>query len=190
MQREFGTHVTTPVTIKVWFIKKNWLFCPVWIPFNYLLFIECFLINHLNNNCWRFVLFTSAALDFSRHLQKQKIMNLLRDRKGRDEESKENQSLPKDMIYDIMLCLPGKSTSDSKRVSQTPDTSILSDLLFHHNYFTQYFHQRQLKTPTLLGFFYKSPQSSKPQSLCGPMLQGPRDIFHTHVSSRFAYNIL
>jgi len=35
-------------------------------------------------------------------------MILLRDRKGRDEDSKENQSLPKDMIHDMMLCRPGK----------------------------------------------------------------------------------
>ena len=36
-------------------------------------------------------------------------MILLRDRKGRDEDSTENQSLPKDMIHDMMLCRPGKS---------------------------------------------------------------------------------
>ena len=86
-----------------------------------------FLINHLNNNGWRCILFSSAALGFFHHLQKQKIMNLLRDRKGRDEDSKENQSLPKDMIHDMMLCLPGKSIFRFKCASET----LLFNTLWH-----------------------------------------------------------
>ncbi|XP_023905558.2 putative F-box protein At1g47300 [Quercus suber] len=89
------------------------------------------------------------------------MMNLLRDSKGSDEESKENQSLPKDMMYDIMLRLPGKSIFRFKCVSKTFNTSMLSDSLFIHNYFTRKLQQKQLKNPTLLGFFYKvhNPQN-------------------------------
>ena len=89
------------------------------------------------------------------------MMNLLRHSKGSDEESKENRSLPKDMIYDIMLRLPGKSIFRFKCVSKTLNTSILSDPLFIHNYFTPKLQQKQLKKPTLLGFFYEvhNPQN-------------------------------
>jgi hypothetical protein len=65
------------------------------------------------------------------------LLNLLRESNNRD-EAKEDQSLPDDMIiFQILLRLQGKSIFKFKCVSKTLNTSILSNPLFHHNYFMQ-----------------------------------------------------
>ena len=64
------------------------------------------------------------------------LLNLLRESNKRD-ETKEDQSLPDDMIFQILLRLQGKSIFKFKCVSKTLNTSILSNPLFHHNYFMQ-----------------------------------------------------
>lgn len=117
------------------------------------------------------------------------MMNLLRDSKGSDEKNKKNQSLPKDMIYDIMLRLPGKYIFRFKCVSKTLNTSILSDPLFIHNYFTRKLQHKQLKKPTMLGFFYKVHNPQNLNHCVDQCCKVPRGLFRTHVSSSCAYNI-
>ncbi|GMY08495.1 F-box protein At5g03970-like [Fagus crenata] len=84
------------------------------------------------------------------------LLNLLRESNKRD-ETKEDQSLTDDMIFQILLRLQGKSIFKFKCVSKTLNTSILSNPLFHHNYFMQKQQEKAIAASplTLLGFFYQ-----------------------------------